>query len=71
MVEYYAALKKKDVNSISDMQGCPQYITELKRQVMEHDVHDHPIFQVKEKIQKYTGEKKPGTIYKKFNCGYL
>lgn len=38
---------------------------------MEYDVYDYFIFQVKEKIQKYIGEKKFGIIYKKFNCGYF
>lgn len=33
-MEYYTAIKMNDVDSVSDMQGCPWYITELNRQVM-------------------------------------
>lgn len=74
-VKYYAATKRNDVYSVSDMQGCPWYIMELNRQVMVHGLSHFFFFQVKrKKISKHTrcGKKKnPGTIYEKFNRGYL
>lgn len=50
-------LKKNDVNSVSDMQGGSQYI-ELKGQIMEHNVHDHLIFQVKGKHTEMLSRRK-------------
>lgn len=35
-MEYYAATKMNDVNSVSDTQGRPRYIIELNRQLMVH-----------------------------------